>query len=110
MEYIKETRGGYDEWGDSYNAIVGLSFENRRNIDTRFIEDVFVDQEGNMLEVELPARDRIGNEIKVEKYSDGYEIASAVIREFKEYVTEVGDNRIVVDFDTMIEENEWEID
>lgn len=107
MEYIKEHRPAYDEWMDSYNQITGLSFEDRRDIDTRFIDEVFVDQNGNTVEVELPSRDRVGKEIKVESYVDGYDVASVMLREFESYVVKVRSNSVVIDFERMIEENEW---
>jgi hypothetical protein len=88
-----------------YNQIEGLKFDNRSEIDTRFIDDIFVDQKGNSLEVELPHRDRIENEICIERYTGDYEVASCSIKIFESYITEVSENRVVVDFENMIDNN-----
>lgn len=106
MEYIKEKKHAYDEWMTEYNQIKGLKFDNRSEIDTRFIDDIFVDQKGNSLEVELPHRDRIENEICIESYTEDYEVASCSIKVFETYITEVSENRIVVNFEDLINNNE----
>lgn len=106
MEYIKRKKHKYDKWMKEYNQIVGLRFDDRSEIDTRFINNIFVDKIGNSLRVELPQRDRIEDEICVERHTDNYEVASCTMQVFESYITEVSENRIVVNFENMIDENE----
>lgn len=108
MEYIKEHRPAYDEWMDPYDQVMGIRFDYRNDIEEKCIRDVFVDQSGNRLEVELPQRDRIGEDITVERYSEGYQIAGVTINQLEEYITEMSEDRIVMNFEVMIDENEWD--
>lgn len=107
MEYVKEHRPAYDEWMDPYDQILGIRFEDGRNIEGKCIRDIFVDQSGNKLKVELPQRDRIGDDITVERYSESYQVAAVTINQLERYITEMTEGRIVVDFELMVDENEW---
>lgn len=74
MEYITETRGGYDEWSDKREAIVGLRLDNGTEIRTRQINNWLTDENGNNVEIELPLQ-KAGQymDLTVERYESEYE-------------------------------------
>jgi hypothetical protein len=75
MEYITETRGGYDEWSDKREAIVGLRLDNGTEIRTRQINNWLTDENENNVEIELPLqRTHQYMNITVERYEPEYEI------------------------------------
>lgn len=86
MEYITERRGGWDEWGDEYEAIMGVCIGGEEF--SRFIDDgAFTDADGNEVEVEFPMRDEIDSEILIERYEPEYEVWVAhSLSEFEEAV------------------------
>lgn len=88
MEYITEPRGGWDEWSDKYEQIQGLKLDTGEVINTRFIDNQFVDTNGNRIEVELPARKRIDEEITVERYEPDYSVSSLSLRQFANYLNQ----------------------
>lgn len=106
MEYIKEHKPAYDEYMNSYDIVVGLRFDNRDDIDTRFIENTFVDEKGNQLEIELPRRDRIENDITIEKYEESYEVVSCSLSILESHTLEINNQRIVISFSELLDSHE----
>jgi len=86
MRYITERRGGWDEWSDEYEAILGVRIGDTEY--SRFIDDgEFTDANGNELEVEFPMRDEIDSEILIERYEPEYEVWVAhSLSDFEEVV------------------------
>lgn len=72
MEYITEVRGGWDEWSDEYEVILGVIIDNKEY--DRVVKDTFVDENGNQLDVEFPLRKEIGRTISIERYEPEYQL------------------------------------
>jgi hypothetical protein len=92
MEYITETRGGWDEWSDRYELICGLRFSDGTEIPSTRIEQ-FTDQDGNKIVIELPHRDRISNSIRVERTEPSYEYIP--VSSLSELETAIKDNTTI---------------
>lgn len=85
MDYITEKTGGWDEWSDEYNQVMGLELDTGKTIETRFIEDLFMDLDGNTIKVELPMR-RVGKEITLERYNPSYTVTSVTLRQLEDHI------------------------
>lgn len=72
MNYITERRGGYDEWSDEYESILGIQLGDGKEVRGRKITE-FTDKKGNDLDIELPMRRGIGETITIERYTPSYE-------------------------------------
>lgn len=70
MEYITEARGGWDEWSDKYEIILGVRI-NGKEFD-RFLKEKFTNKDGNLLRVDFPRRNEIGSEITIEQHDPEY--------------------------------------
>jgi hypothetical protein len=89
MEYLTEHRGGWDEWEDEYEAVIGLIFSDGTEYRQRNFKDMFEDKDGNQLEVELPRRTSIGdNEICIERYDPEYESWFLTLSELEDHIDE----------------------
>lgn len=105
MEYITETRGGWDEWSDEYSQVLGLRLDTGETIETRFISDRFVDTNGNKVEIELPGRKRIGDEITVERYEPEYSVSSLTLNQLEDYMNQ---KQGVIAFEQLAEKHEFD--
>lgn len=84
MEFITETRGGWDEYSDSYQAVLGIEFETGERIESRVIED-FTDSDGCRVVIELPMRTH--GEITIELYGDeGYAFGEVSRSDFESVI------------------------
>ena len=106
MEYITETRGGWDEWSDEYTQILGLRLDTGETIKTGCIDDKFVDTDGNRVEVDLPQRNRIGDEITVERYEPEYDVSSLTLSQLDNYIDQ---KQGIIAFEDLIEEHEFDL-
>lgn len=105
MDYITEKRGGWDEWSDEYEQIIGLKLDTGKVIETRFIDDFFTDTDGYRLEVELPPRRIIGeDEITIERYNPSYDVVSVTITPLEKHMNQ--EKRIIF-FDDLLDEYDF---
>lgn len=96
MEYLTEKRGGWDEWSDEYSQIQGLRLDTGELIETRFIDNVFTDKDGHLVQVELPPKIEISYDIKLERYEPEYEYLSVTLSDLGGFIDQ-GEHIILFD-------------
>lgn len=105
MDYITEKRGGWDEWSDEYNQVIGLELETGETIETRFIDNFFTDPDGNRIEVELPSRKRVGDEITLERYDPDYAVVSVTATQLEKHTNQ--EKRVIL-FNDLLEKYDFD--
>lgn len=102
VEYITEKRGGFDEWSDTYEAIVGVKIAGMNLGKKRFFnEGRFVDKNGDLLEVNIPGRK--SDHITVQSSGRSYDFKKVGRSQFEKNIEEANQEKIVVDYENLEE-------
>jgi hypothetical protein len=101
LEYITEKRGGYDEWSDTYKAIIGIKIGDSE-IEKRFFYDgKFIDENGDILEVNIPGRKH--DDITVQSVGRGYDFKNVTRKQLEKNIVRSNQKKIVVDYESLEE-------
>lgn len=84
FRFVVEQRGGWDEWSDKYQAVVGLKTPDDDVLTRTEVHDGFEAGDGGKINVDLPMR--YGDNMTVEWYDPEYRYEEVSISEFEDMI------------------------